>query len=361
MDVAQAMDPNHPPAGAQPRPLRPRRTVLRLASASAAAVLLGCGSGGNGAPSPAAPTRSWRMGFSSFPPRLNLTDLLRTIDLWSTRADLAAMHEEPPWTEMLGGTSPDAILQRDKVGLADFYRSKGMQLMFMADLTDGLAREQEAPQLRALGRSLAEPAVQQVLRDYVLAVSRILQPEYLGLAAETNLIRAAATPAIYNAVKQAANAAAADLRAAGTIAALFVSVQVETAWGKFTNGPFIGIDTDRADFPFMQMIGLSSYPYLAYAQPEDVPNDHYSRLQSSSAPRPMMVVEGGWPSASVGTTPGSVMSSPDKQARYVARHAALLDSVAARGWTQLQFTDLDTATFRSRCRPTCRCSPRSAA
>ena len=321
-----------------------RRRGLGAAAAGTALALAGCGSGNSNPPPPAVVTRSWRMGFSALPPRNNLDDALRTIDLWSTRADMAAIHDEPPYTELLAGTSPDVILQRDKAGLVDFYRSKGMQLMYMADLTDGLDRGQEAPQLRALGRSLAEPAVQQAVRGFLLAVSRILKPDYLGLAPETNLIRLNA-PSIYAAVRQTANAAAADLRAAGTSAALFVSVQVETAWGKFNNGPFIGIDTDRADFPFMQMIGLSSYPYLAYAQPEDIPDIYYSRLQSGSTPLPMMVVEGGWPSASVGNQPGQVQSSPALQQRYVTRHAALLDGVAARGWTQLEFTDIDPAAF----------------
>jgi hypothetical protein len=59
----------------------------------------------------------------------------------------------------------------------------------------------------------------------------------------------------------------------------------------------------------------------------------------------MMVVEGGWPSASVGNQPGQVQSSPALQARYVTRHAALLNSVAARGWAQLEFADIDPAAF----------------
>ena len=41
-------------------------------------------------------------------------------------------------------------------------------------------------------RSLTDPAVQQVYRDYMLAVARRLNPDYIGLAAETNLIRAVA-------------------------------------------------------------------------------------------------------------------------------------------------------------------------
>ena len=115
-----------------------RRRGLGAAAAGTALALAGCGSGNSNPPPPAVATRSWRMGFSALPPRNNLDDALRTIDLWSTRADMAAIHDEPPYTELLAGTSPDVILQRDKAGLVDFYRSKGMQLMYMADLTDSI-------------------------------------------------------------------------------------------------------------------------------------------------------------------------------------------------------------------------------
>lgn len=43
--------------------------------------------------------------------------------------------------------------------------------------------------------------------------------------------------------------------------------------------------------------------------------------------------------------PGQVMSSPALRARDVTRHAALLDSVAARDWAQLEFADIDPAAF----------------
>ena len=321
-------------------PLIHRRRLLHGLGALAALPLTACGGDPPPAPPPAA-ARTWRMGFSGLPPRNNLTDAIRTIDLWSSRADLAAIHEELPWTELLAGTSAETILQRDKVGLVNYYRSKGHQLMFMADLTDGLDRAQEAPQLRALGRSIAEPAVQQAYRSYVVAAASLLRPEYLGLAAETNLIRVAA-PTLYPSVRQAANAAAADLRAAAYAGTLMFSVQVETAWGRLGgNGPYVGIATDRADFGFAQMLGLSSYPYFGHATPEDIPSDYYTRLQQGTVALPVMVVEGGW--ASAGVAPLS--SSPALQARYVTRHAALLDGVAARGLIQLVFADIDLAAF----------------
>ena len=267
--------------------------------------------------------------------------MLQGIDLWSQRAEFAAIHEELPWTDLLAGMSPDDILDRDKVQLVNYMRAKGLQLYFMADLTDGLSRGEEAPQLRALGRSITEPAVQQVYREYLLAVERKLHPEFIGLAAETNLIRDAAPSAVYAAVVQAANDAAGDLHNAGSQATLMFSVQVDTAWGRLGgNGIYIGVERDFTDFPFSQMLGLSSYPYFGFTQPEDIPNNYYSRLLNGRM-LPVMVVEGGWTSASA----AGLQSSPELQARYVTRHAQLLDAVGARGLIQLVFADLDLASF----------------
>jgi len=325
-----------------PRPTDPRRRDLlrALALVPAAAAIGGCG--GSGSPAMrAAAARTWRMGFSPTPPRLDTAVVLQGVDLWSTRAELAIIHEELPWTDLLAGMSPAAILDRDKVQLVSYLRGKNLSLIFMADLTDGLSRADEAPQLRALGASITDPAVRQLYRDYVLAVARTLAPEYLGLAAETNLIRAAAPAALYAAVVQAANDAESDLRAAGAAAARFVSVQVETAWGLLGGpGSYVGIDTDFAHFPFIALLGLSSYPYFAFSQPESIPGNYYSRLLLGRNV-PALVAEGGWTSASV----GNVTSSPDEQARYITRHADLLDSIGALGLIQLVFADLDIASL----------------
>ena len=322
-----------------------RSTLLACAAALVLTGVSSCGGGGESAstlPPPASATRTWRLGFSPIPPRLTTAAVIDGIDRWSQRAEFAAIHEELPWTDLLGGIlTPDEILVRDKVQLVEYMRGKGLQLYFMADLTDGLSRGEEAPQLRALGRSITEPAVQQAYRSYLLAVERKLHPEIIGLAAETNLIRAAALPAVYAGVLSAANDAAADLLAAGSSATLLFSVQVETAWGRLGgNANYIGVEEDFTDFPFVQMLGLSSYPYFGFAQPEDIPTNYYSRLLNGRT-LPVMVVEGGWTSAAA----GSVQSSPALQARYITRHAQLLDAVGARGLIQLVFADIDLASL----------------
>jgi hypothetical protein len=317
-----------------------RHALTALAAAAAATALSSCGGeDGSAIPSPTPQrTRTWRMGFSPNPPRPTVQAVLQGIDTWSTRAELAIIHEELPWADLLVGMTPDAILDRDKVGLVNYLRGKGLGLFFMLDLTDGLSRAEEARPLRNAGRSLSEPAVQQLVRAYALAVERRLTPEYLGLAAETNLIRAAAPAAVYQAVKQVANATHLALTNAGAASRRFVSIQVETAWGRLggATGPYVGVEQDFTDFPFTQALGLSSYPYLAYTQPEALPGDYYSRLRGGRN-TPVLITEGGWSSASV---PG-FSSSPDAQARYITRHADLLDSVSALAYFQLQFPDVD--------------------
>lgn len=294
--------------------------------------------------------RAWHMGFGGLPPRPDLATVIANIETWSPRADMAAIHDELPWTELLSGVDAEALIQRDQVDLVKFYRSKGLKLLFVTDLNDGLARESEAPQLRALGRSLTEPAVQQAWRRYVMAAARLLQPDWMCLAAETNLVRIAAPAALYMAVRQCANDGATDLRAGGLarLPVLMSSVQVETAWGLMPgqDGQFAGIATDRTDFSFTECLGLSSYPYLAKARPEELPDNWYSRVVAGSAV-PTMVVEGGWSSASVASTyVAELASSPDLQRRFIERHALLLDSIHAVGWVQLYFADLDLSALR---------------
>jgi hypothetical protein len=280
------------------------------------------------------------MGFSALPPRLDTAIVVPAINYWAQRADAAIIHASPPWAALIGGVSPATAVDTVQVPLANYFRAKGLALVFTVDATDGLNRAAQAPELVALGRSVTDTAIQRLYREWVFAVADKLRPDYLGLVAETNLIRAAAPDSVYQALVVMANAVVAQIRAAALPSRLFVSVQVETAWGRLTpgGGPYQGIAPDLADFPFVDAIGLSSYPYLGgFALPEDLPLDHYSRIVQGTT-LPVLVVEGGWPSVSV----GSVVSAPAVQARYIARQVELLGQASARGLFQLTFYDLDT-------------------
>ncbi len=288
--------------------------------------------------------RSYRLGFSATPPKLTIESVLATIDAWRPHADVAQITQTVPWRALLADTTAPALVRRDQKELVALYRSRGFPLIIQLDVTDGLNRQAEAPELVALGRSIAEPAVQQVYREYVAAVDSILHPEYLGLAMETNLVRAIAPASLYAAVKAIAALGENTLVSQNSTATRFISVQVETAWGRLPDvGQFAGIATDRADFPYIKTIGLSSYPYLAgFAEPGDVPIDYYARIAESGATRlPMLIVEGGWSSGSV----TGVTSSPDKQARWIKRQMELADRASLVAVTQITFTDLDLSAY----------------
>lgn len=321
---------------------RARRAAVARAALLALVLLAGCGASA-AEPAPAM-TRTFRMGFSSVPPRPSIPEVLQTIDSASRHADAALMVVDVPWAALLADSAPAFLVRRDLLPVATLWRQQGFPIVATVELANGLDRSAEAAALVALGRSIAEPAVQRVYGEYVVALDSIVHPEWLALAMETNLLRAAAPPSSYGGVVSATNAAAAQLRAAGSTTTLMVSVQVETAWGRLAGaggGTFAGVQRDRADFPFVQALGLSSYPYLGgFASPEAIPLDYYARLAGTPA-LPMMVVEGGWTSGSV----GGVSSSPELQARYIRRQMQLAEAARLLGVFQITFTDLDLASF----------------
>ncbi len=179
----------------------------------------------------APPTRSYHMGFSAFPPRPDTTLVLPTLTLATQHSDAGLVQLSIPWQVLLDGISAAEEVRTVRLPLANYYRAVGQPITVALDVTDGLNRAQESPELIAAGRSITEPPVQELYRRYVNAVDTILRPEYLSLAAETNLIRLAAPAPVYSAIVAMASAAAGDLRARGTSSRLLVSVQVETAWG----------------------------------------------------------------------------------------------------------------------------------
>lgn len=76
--------------------------------------------------------------------------------------------------------------------------------------------------------------------------------------------------------------------------------------------------------------------YFVFDDPAQIPTDYYLRL-ALATPLPVLVTEGGWTSASV----GSRTSSPELAAQWITRHGELLDSVEAIAWFHLLFADPD--------------------
>jgi hypothetical protein len=292
-------------------------------------------------------TRTYRMGFQNSAPRVDNPDLfLQSLDLWTTRSDAAMITTEVPWADLLAGTAVNDYVVNNYKELVAYYRNKNLKLWVYIDPQNGLDRTSDALELQAAGKSIADPDMQLLYKKFAIAMDSILKPDHLGLALETNLIRDAASAAIYNGVKQAANVTAQAVKNRNAAVPLSVSVQADHAWGKLVGGNYQGVDQDFVDFPFVQELGISSYAYFGFDNPTEIPMDFYSRLLNGKT-IPAFISEGGWASASVTTPDRSFISSPELQRQYIVHHSHLLDEVKATAVFQLLFSDLDVATLPS--------------
>jgi len=282
--------------------------------------------------------RTYRMGFQSSGPRFEFDAIIQSLHVWEQRADAAIVSTEVPWDSLYAGTSPKNYVINNFKGLVDYFRSKNFKLWVYIDPVNGLDRASDALALVARKKSIAQPDVQQLYRRFAFAMDSILQPEHMGLALETNLIRGASPDSIYKGVKKAANDAYTEIRAFDKKVKLSVSIQVDYAWGKLGNGSISPIDQDFVDFAFMEELGMSSYPYFGYDKPQDIPLDYYAKLVAGKS-LPVFVSEGGWSSATVDKYTGTL----EKQRDYITRQSQLLDQVNAIALFQLVFTDIDVA------------------
>jgi hypothetical protein len=286
--------------------------------------------------------RTYRMGFATSAPEPNINEIIQSLSLWPSHADAAIISTEVPWDSLLNGEDAATYVTNNYVYVTSIYRSHNLKLWVYIDPENGLARQRDSDPLTAMGKSIAQPNIQQVYERFVVAMDSILHPDHLGLALETNLIRLVAPDSIYQGVKQAVNTAAARVKAIDTKTPLSVSVQAEVAWGRATTplggtSTYAGIAADYTDFPFIQELGISSYPYLSYTNPGDIPLNYYAQLTTGHS-TPVFVSEGGWTSANI--TAYNVQSSNAQQQAYIRRQGQLLTQAKAIGLFQLTYTDL---------------------
>jgi hypothetical protein len=298
-----------------------------------------------------ATSRPFLMGFQASAPRFDFDLLLQSLDLWVTNdeaADAAMITTEVPWEALLSGKRASDYVNENYTGLVQYYRQHNLKLWVYIDPANGLNRASDAQALVAAGRSIANEDMQAIYKRFVIVMDSILKPEHLGLALETNLIRAASPQNIYTGIKKASAEVAADLRSRNSAAMISVSVQADVAWGSLQGTfQYEGIAQDLIDFPFMNEMGISSYPYFGYDDPKDIPDDYYSKLADQSG-LPVFVSEGGWTSRSItGPNNKQITSSNDEQVDYFYKQEKMLRAANATGWFSLTFTDIDLTAIPS--------------
>jgi hypothetical protein len=287
---------------------------------------------------PHAASRTYGMGFGITPPKPAVQAVLDLVPQLAKVSDYAIVQREVPWTRILAGTPMDQVIDEDYVALVDYLRGNGLKLVVLVDPLDGLNRRAEATETTKNGRSLLESGLRALHEQWVERLTARLKPEYIGLASEINTLGAHGDRALYDQIRDMCNALAPRLRALSPGSKVFVSFQVDDAWGV---PPWPQSDVDQfamtREFD-LDVVGLSSYPGFSFAAPADIPDDYFRRFQRASG-KPLLLAEGGWSSAPGGFGAGSGGSA--QQADYFSRLFTLLDGVQAELVVMLLFSDLD--------------------
>lgn len=274
-------------------------------------------------------TRSYLMGFSYFlPPLKNPQDNLKRLNIWAKRADASLNHVSVPWAKLLGGMSAqEAVAELEKEQMKPL-RAKNLKIIITLEPLDGIERSKESEELVKAGRSITEPEIQKLFQDYAVEIARQVKPAYFGLVAEVNLFKAQGDPKVYSALAKMANDSAREIKKIAPAIPLYISVHAETAWGAAGNWngekKYVGVGDAFKDFPFTEVLGVSTYPHWGFRSPADIPADYFTKLLEGKN-LSILVTESGWPSKF-----GLITTSPVIESCWIRKLALLADSVNAR-------------------------------
>jgi hypothetical protein len=166
--------------------------------------------------------------------------------------------------------------------------------------------------------------------EMVTAVARDYGPEFIALGVEVNRLWASDPVAFEGFVKGYADAQAAIKKVAPSTK-VFTVFQLELLRG----GAYLttGQRSSPAQWDLvarfgdkLDLVGFTTYPFLQYASPAEVPADYYTSVAQRLG-RSFAFTEIGWPSARPASIPAAYAATPADQAAFVERFFTLTGPV----------------------------------
>ena len=266
-----------------------------------AVALVGCGGGESAVSSrdTSGSTRTFAMGLSSLPSDLTEESYADAFELAASVGEVILIRRSPPWDELLtAGPFPSdetAEATQRETRLADDY---GLDVLVAIDAT-GVS--EETGQLAGLpeeqrGAGFADEAVRKGFISYAQYIAVNWHPRYLALGVDVNRYYRQ-NPEDFEHFVSVYQEAYEAIKAQAPETLVFPTFQLEEMQGRLPlDGPhdpqWALIDRFAAR---MDLLAVSSYPGLVFADPSRLPDDYYAQL-SKYTDRPIVIAETGYPS-----------------------------------------------------------------
>jgi hypothetical protein len=304
------------------------RPAVRLLLSAAALLALTCAGDGGGATlptlAPSGPPRDFAMGLSSLPAELNDDAYERAFALAGAAGDVVLIQRTPPWEEMLSDE-----LSRETIAATrrehELALEHDLEVFFAIDPTDaGVDRSQLADLPADLrGAGFADERVRRALLDYVLYAIENYEPTYLAFGVEINTY-ALYRPEDFEAFLTLYAEAYDEVKARSPRTLVFPILQFERLKGILSfQRPYLP-QWDLIDRfePRIDLLAVSSYPSLIFADPSQIPANYYTEI-TAHTDRPLAL-------ASLGYASGNAADGEEDQAAFVMRVLADAEMLEAQ-------------------------------
>jgi hypothetical protein len=179
----------------------------------------------------------------------------------------------------------------------------------------------------SLLRQLDEETKSTYLSDLDLYFGKY-RPQYFGMGIEVNNLYEA-DPEGYRAFAKLFAGATAKIHQLSPSTRVFVVFQLEKMKG-LNQGLLVGSTAPTSgewqllnDFPTADLFAFTSYPYLIYHEPAQIPSSFYADIATHTS-KPLAISELGWPSANIAVGWSSTLQV---QAQFIERFRALAAAV----------------------------------
>jgi len=259
------------------------------------------------------------MGLSSLPSQLTEDSYEDAFERAGSAGDLILIQRTPPWDEMItGDLSDDTVRATEREN--QLAREHDLEIFVAIDPTeevDGSSQLAGLPEhLRGAGFENAD--VQQAFIAYAQYVARNYKPKYLALGVEINSYQQQHREdferfvILYHRAYQ-------EVKQLSPDTLVFPTFQYEELQGLLPAGDPLPPQWNLISRfePRLDLLAISSYPSLLYADPQLIPASYYAQLPSHTD-RPIALTGLGYASEP-GPGGSATLATEEGQAQYLRR------------------------------------------